>query len=667
MPDPITALFLPPVASPTSFARGWQQYVWAAALALAAVSSASAASFTADVRPVLEAHCFKCHNAEKHKGDVDFSGVTEATLARQVKLWRLAQEQVSAGEMPPKQEKPLEAAERKALLDWLGRVAKVDCNDPASRDPGPALARRLNRAQYSNTIRDLVGIEFDAVEAVGMPDDGVVTGFDNFATGLNLPPTLFDKYFAAADTILDRVFSVALTNSPVKLDGNRKREAQKAHDAIVFVKPGTGLSEREAARQVIAKFARRAYRRPLAEVELERLMKLYDRSAAGFEPALRIALKPVLVSPHFLFRLEQDRAKPGAFARVSDFELATRLSYFVWSSMPDEELFTLAEQGKLSDTAVLEQQVKRLLADPRARALTGQFAVQWLQLGKLASARPSTEFFPTFTSKLRQAMREEAITFFDTLRVENRSVLELLAADYTFANADLAKHYKLPAVEGDKLQRVSLRPEDHRGGLLGMGGVLAMTSHTHRTSPTQRGKYVLEVLFGTPPPPPPANAGLIKEERNKKDPRSFRELLAQHAGDATCAGCHKKMDPLGFALDNYDAIGGWRESQPDNPLDTTGQLPTGEKLTGAADLKRVLWQRRDEFERNLSGQLLSFALGRELDFFDECPLNEIQTALAQDEHRFATLVLGVVKSLPFQNRRGPEQNPVASGQTSTKE
>ena len=624
-----------------------------------AVGADAAVSFAKDIRPVLEAHCFKCHNAEKHKGGVDFSGLTdESSATKQRKLWRAALAQVGAQQMPPEDAPPLPPAQRAQLLAWLGRVAKVDCSDPANRDPGPALVRRLNRAEYNLTLRDLVGLEFDAAEAVGMPDDGVVTGFDNVAAALNLPPTLLEKYFAAADKILGRVFSVALTNSPVRLDGNRKKEAQKAHDALVFAKPGGDLSAREAARQVIAKFARRAYRRPLADAELERLLKIYDRTAAaGFEPALRAAFKPVLISPHFLLRIEQDRDQPGEIARVNDHELAVRLSYFLWSSLPDGELATFAEQGKLSDPVVLEQQVRRMLADAKARALTDQFAVQWLQLGRLANARPSTEFFPTFTANLRRAMREEATLFFDHLRTADRSVLELLEADYTFANADLAKHYGLAAIEGAQLRRVSLRPEDHRGGLLGMGAVLAMTSHTHRTSPTQRGKYVLDVIFGTPPPPPPANASQLKEEKNKKDPKSFREQLAQHAGDATCAGCHKKMDPLGFALDNYDAIGSWRESRPENPLDTTGRLPTGEKLTGAADLKQVILKRQAEFVRHLTGQLLGYALGRELEFFDECPVNEIQATLVKEEHRFSALVLGVVRSLPFQHRRGAGKNP----------
>ena len=624
-----------------------------------AVGADAAVSFAKDIRPLLEAHCFKCHNAEKHQGGVDFSKVTdEASVTKQRKLWRAALAQVGAQQMPPEDAKPLAPAQREQLLNWLGRVAKVDCTDPVNRDPGPALVRRLNRAEYNLTLRDLVGLEFDAGEQVGMPDDGVVTGFDNVAAALNLPPTLLEKYFAAADKILDRVFSVALTNSPVKLDGNKKKEAQKAHDALVFVKPGGDLSARDAARQVIAKFARRAYRRPLADAELERLLKIYDRTAAtGFEPAIRAAFKPVLISPHFLLRIEQARAQSGGSAHVNDHELAVRLSYFLWSSLPDEELAALADQGKLSDPVVLEQQVKRMLTDPKARALTDQFAVQWLQLGKLANARPSTEFFPTFTSNLRRAMREEPTLFFEHLRTADRSVLELLDADYTFANADLAKHYGLAPIEGAQLRRVSLRPEDHRGGLLGMGAVLAMTSHTHRTSPTQRGKYVLDVIFGTPPPPPPANASQLKEEKNKKDPKSFREQLAQHASDATCAGCHKKMDPLGFALDNYDAIGSWRESKPENPLDTTGRLPTGEKLTGAADLKQVILKRRDEFVRNLTGQLLAYALGRELEFFDECPVNEIQAGLVKEEFRFSALVLGVVKSLPFQHRRGVEGKP----------
>ena len=321
--------------------------------------------------------------------------------------------------------------------------------------------------------------------------------------------------------------------------------------------------------------------------------------------------------------------------------------------MPDDELLDLADRGRLTAPGpVLEQQVRRMLADPRARSLTDNFAVHWLQIHKLPVARPSTEFFPEFNANIRQAMFDETTLFFDTLRREDRSVLELLDADYTFVNEELAKYYGLPDVKGKELQRVALKPDDDRGGLLGMGSVLAVTSHTSRTSPTMRGKWILEVVFGTPPPPPPANVSQIKEEPNKKkDIQTFREKLAQHAQDAACAACHRKMDPLGFALDNYNAVGRWRDKLGDQPLDVTGELPTGEKLNGVADLKRILLARKEDFARNLTEQLLTYALGRELEDCDDCPVRQIATPLKTDDYRFSTLVMEIVKSYPFQYRR----------------
>jgi hypothetical protein len=275
-----------------------------------------------------------------------------------------------------------------------------------------------------------------------------------------------------------------------------------------------------------------------------------------------------------------------------------------------------------------------------------------LQINKLPVARPSTEFFPEFNGNIRQAMFDETVLFFDSLRKENRSVLELLDADYTFLNEELAKYYGLPEVKGKEMQRVSLKPEDHRGGLLGMGSVLSLTSHTSRTSPTMRGKWILEVVFGTPPPPPPANVSQIKEEPGKKkEAQTFREKLAQHAQDPSCTSCHRKMDPLGFALDNFNAVGRWRDKQGEQPLDVTGELPSGEKLNGIADLKRVILSRKDDFVRNLSEQMLNYAIGRELEDTDDCPVRQITNQLKSNDYRFSTLVLEIVKSYPFQYRK----------------
>ncbi len=290
-----------------------------------------------------------------------------------------------------------------------------------------------------------------------------------------------------------------------------------------------------------------------------------------------------------------------------------------------------------------------MLADPRGRALTDNFGAQWLQIHKVAGARPSTEFFPDYKSEIRTAMVDETATFFDMLRQEDKSLLDLLDADYTYLNEELAKFYKIPGVAGKEMRRVELKPEYHRGGLLGMGSVLSLTSHTFRTSPTLRGKYILDVIFGTPPPPPPANAGILKDDDHKaKQPKTFRERLAQHAADPSCAACHKKMDPLGFALDNYNAVGVWRD---DADLDVTGQLPTGQHINGAADLKRIILDRRGEFLHNLTEQMLIYALGRELDYYDDGPIKEIQSALEQNEYRFSAMVMAIAKSYPFQNRR----------------
>ena len=316
--------------------------------------------------------------------------------------------------------------------------------------------------------------------------------------------------------------------------------------------------------------------------------------------------------------------------------------------MPDEELQALGESGKLLEPAILEAQARRLLAHAKAKALTDRFAVHWLQLQKLDSARPSTEYFPAFNGKLRQAMKGEVVTFVDRLREEDRSVLEFLDADYSYVNEDLARHYKIPGVKGPELRKVALPPDAHRGGLLGMGAILALTSHTHRTSPTLRGKWVLDVLFGTPPPPPPPDAGMLKEDGRKgKEPRTFRELMGLHAQKASCAACHQKIDPLGFALENFNAVGEWREGG-----DTVGVLPSGERFNGFEELRRGLLVRRGIFVRNLVDQLLGYALGRDLVDDDEAAAREIQAALEKDGDRFSTLVMGVVRSFPFTHRKG---------------
>jgi mono/diheme cytochrome c family protein len=633
-------------------------------LALCALSAAARAAdappadFPTQIRPLLQQHCFKCHGPDKKKAEIDFSTIPdEKTASKNRRLWRNAIEQVETLEMPPAKEPALPGPQRDLLLAWMKHVATTfDCSDPADRDPGPALIRRLTRAEYDYTIRDLLGLDFDAAQAVGMPDDAPTHGYSNSAAALILPPALMEKYFSAADQILDHVYAGAPESlAKSKLPSEKRKSLKSAYDSLFGASPD--------AAKILERLATRAYRRPLRPEELTRLTDLFARSHSDNQPfpvALRLPLKAILVSPNFLFRIEEDRPQSKSSTanghRVSDHELATRLSYFLWASMPDDELFRLAAEHKLSDPATLERQTRRMLADPKARALTDQFAAQWLQLSRLETARPSTEFFPTFKPALRQAMFDETATFFDHLRTDDRPVTDLLDADYTFVNADLAAHYDLPGVTGKDLRKVALPKKLHRGGLLGMASVLALTSQTSRTSPTLRGKYVLEVLLGTPPPPPPPDVGQLKDDRKKgQEPKTFREQMAQHAANASCASCHKRIDPLGYGLENFDAVGRYRDTAGGKrPLDNTGQLPSGEKFTGPAQLKQVLLQRTPQFTRNLIAQLLSYALGRDLEDCDDCTLKEISDRLTRDNHRFSSLVLGIVQSYPFQHRKNAE-------------
>jgi mono/diheme cytochrome c family protein len=583
-----------------------------------------AARFGSEIRPLLESHCVRCHGPKKQKGGVDFARIATGPAAlKERKLWKKALLQVEQGEMPPEGEKPLTLEQKASLTAWLRSAASyVDCADPAERRPGPPVFRRLNRTEYLATVRDLTGVPQDVAAEVGMPEEATGTAFDTSANGLVLPPALLEKHFAAAELILERM------------------------------KPLQG----ESPRAIVAAFARRAFRRPVAADEIDRLMALHQRGLSRGEPeakALRLPVKAILVSPHFLFRVEREQAGTKPY-RISGPELAVRLSYFLWSTMPDETLAADAEAGRLSEPAVLEGHVRRMLAHPKSKSLTMNFATQWLQLKKLDQARPSTEFFPTFTNKLKQAMRDEAITFLDKLREEDRSVVDLLDSDYAWLNEDLAKHYGIAGVQGKEFRRVGLKPEDHRGGLIGMGAVLALTSHTSRTSPTLRGKWILESIYGTPPPPPPPDAGTLKERKKGEDPKTFRELMAQHAVQPACASCHRRIDPLGFALENYDAVGAWRDTQGGKPVDAAAVLPSGQKFEGVAGLKQTLLATRDAFVRNMIEQMIAYALGREVVDGDECAVREIQAAVEKSGHKFSAMVIGVVNSVPMQYRKNAE-------------
>jgi Protein of unknown function (DUF1592)/Protein of unknown function (DUF1588)/Protein of unknown function (DUF1587)/Protein of unknown function (DUF1595)/Protein of unknown function (DUF1585)/Planctomycete cytochrome C len=602
-------------------------------LALAALDPAPARGdgFDQNVRPLLQQHCLRCHGGEKPKGDVNLAKFAdEESLRGDPELWLQVVDALVDRTMPPPGDRAgpsvdgrqRAAASIQAILDAVEGV----------KDPGPSLIQRLTRRQYNNTIRDLLGVDTHPADAFPA-DGGGGAGFDNNASTLFVPPILMERYLAAAADVLNHA-------DPAR---------------YIVARPGPSLSNQEAARRCIAAFARRAFRRPVDSDEVARLLRLFHRAEArgdSFEAAVRLALRAVLASPHFLYLLDRDRTDVESPYRVSDHELACRLSYFLWSSIPDAELSGLAEAGRLHQPEVLEYQVRRMLADPRSRALAEDFAGQWLRVGSLAElAEPDKRLFPEYTPDLRDAMAEEAVSFFHAVLREDRPVVELLDSSSTFLNEPLAKHYGIEGVTGLEFRRVELK--DHRrGGVLGMAAVLTLTSYPRRTSPVLRGKWVLEELLGTPPPPPPAMVKSLPTDDRVRNGLTFRERLEQHRKKAECASCHARLDPLGFGLENFDVLGRWRDQIQQKPVDASGKLATGEEFVGPVALKTILAEtKRELFVRNLVERMLSYALRRGVEYYDTPAVKQIMAELEGKDYRGAALVTAVVESFPFQYRR----------------
>lgn len=432
----------------------------------------------------------------------------------------------------------------------------------------------------------------------------------------------------------------------------------ESHRRLIPHIPATGAdrnAQLTAVRANLTPLLPQAFRRPMAAEEVERyvgIANLVLDDKASFERAMQVAVQAVLVSPRFLFRVEQDPPAEGPIAvrDLDDFELATRISYFLWSSQPDAELTAAASAGTLKDPAVLEQQIRRMLQDPRSDALVENFAGQWLQLRNLQTISMDTKQFPEFNPELRVAMRRETELLFTAIIREDRSVLELLTADFTYLNEPLAKLYGIEGISGNEFQRVSLTGSP-RGGLLGQASILTVTSNPTRTSPVKRGKWILENLLAAPPPPPPPNVPSLEAQKEEtKKTASLRERLELHRSNPACAACHRLMDPLGFGLENFDAIGKWRDKDHDSPVDPRGELPGGRTFSGPVELRQILIERKAEFRRCVATKLLTYALGRGLEYFDECALNEVTAKMESRDDKFSVLVLEIVKSTAFRQR-----------------
>ena len=474
--------------------------------------------------------------------------------------------------------------------------------------------------------------------------------------------SILDDNIVDGFTFTPQVSSVTIAGP---YDGTRP-VSTPSRDKVFICKPSGATEELPCARKILTTLAREAYRRPITDSDTESLMNMYQtgRNAGDFENGIERGLQFILAHPEFVFRTEGGPAdvKPGQAYRISDVELASRLAYFFWSSGPDDELIRLAAQGKLRNSDVLEQQIRRMLADPRTHELVKNFAGQWLQLRVMQSSTPEGIDYPDFDDNLRQAFRTEAEMFFESIVREDRSIIDLLDGDYTFVNERLAAHYGIPNIYGSQFRRVKLDGDlDVRRGLLGKGGIELVTSVSDRTSPVQRGKWVMTNILGIVPPDPPPNVPPLKDAASGSSvPQTMRQLMEAHRANPACAGCHKMMDPIGFALENFDGIGKWRTKDAGQNVDASSQLTDGTKIVGVVDLRNALLRYSPQFARVVTEKLLTYALGRGVEYQDMPVVRAIVRDAARNNYRFSTLIEGIVNSEPFQMNRKPEQTLTAA-------
>ena len=746
-----------------------------------APSQPKADAFVAVTRSLFDNTCSKCHNPRDAAGGFDVSRYSSVeSLAADREQWERVLTMLKSREMPPPAiERPAQQID--ALVTFLeAELAREDAD--VKPDPGRVTLRRLNRAEYTNTIRDLLALDFRADK--NFPTDDSGDGFDNIGDVLTVSPVLMEKYLSAAGRLAQRAIAAEPLPKPIEVEyslrfknlrrlgpshveathrldfdadykiriglpGQRAKDAppvtlglwvdgKLTHTTLVETKPSglvyfnpyseaeirvslpegdhtfrlgfvddafvATLAKEEIYKDTVNKWigsmtivgpfastdakpsrtkilvcdpktgavcldrilstlARRAYRRPVTRTDVVALRKFVAMATAdgqSMEQGIALAVQAMLVSPHFLFHIERDLtpADPTRVHRISDVELASRLSYFLWSSMPDDELLASAERHQLSTPAVLDAQVTRMLADPKAFAMAEHFAGQWLEIRNLDSIKPDPQKFPAWGPELRDAMKTETRMFFDSILRENRSISDFIDARYTFLNEFLASYYGIAGVHGSEFRRVDLTTSE-RGGVLSQGSVLAVSSYPTRTSVVIRGKYVLQNILGAPPPPPPMDVPPLDEDAVGTS-ASLRTQMETHRSNAVCASCHSRMDPLGFGLENYDAVGKWRMQDGSFPVDSSGVLPSGQSFSSPAEMRQVLSSMLPDFSRCLTEKMLTYALGRGLEPYDRPTVQGITKRLAASGYGFRTLVNEVVRSLPFQSRHGEAVPSVAA-------
>ncbi len=588
--------------------------------------------FKEDVDLFIRNYCGRCHGIKRQRGGINLEfALKNPGDPASVVRWKQSVGSVKTHDMPPEDEdKQPTDEERQRFLAGINQVKYL-----SPKDPGEFVIRRLTKMEYGNTLHDLFGV--DASIAHELPDEVFGAGYLN-----TLSPLQSEQYLSIANKVLEQILAP---------DGKSPTAVQKR----LFGKTPSSKGEAEAARKVAASLARSAYRRPPTEAELDVLMKVFAlgrENKFSYQASLGLMLKGILVSPQFLFITPASEVEKGSkIVPLDDYQLASRLSYLIWATMPDAELSALADAGKLHDPEILKAQVKRMLADGRSRALFDGFGAQWLGLGALADKTFDATKFPQMTPELRKAMYDEARLFFESIVRENRSVVSFVDSDYTYINATLAPIYGLKA-SGTEMRRVQLA-DANRGGILGMPGVLATTSFPNRTSPVLRGVWVLEQVLGEHVPPAPPNVpSLEKQDAKKVESMTLRQRTELHRNNAACANCHKILDPIGFGLENFDAIGRWRDKDDSGgAIDAGGELPGGKRFSAPKELKVFIASRQEDLARNLTSKLMAYALCRQLEGYDEIVVDKMMQAIEKDGYRMQTVITEIVTSYPFTQRR----------------
>ncbi len=592
-------------------------------------------TFKEEVGPFIKNYCTRCHGGGRAKANVNLQ-VDLKDPGRGIAFlhWKKAVANVKVHDMPPEDaaKQPTDE-ERQQFIEWIGKLKYL-----SPKDPGPFVIRRLSKAEYGATLRDLYGV--DPAITDSLPEEVLGEGYLN-----SISPLQSELFLDIASKVVEQV---------VAPEGRAPTAAQKR---LFGATPPKGADLRQAARKVARSLARDAFRRPPSESELDVLVDVYDLgrdNQLNHTGALGLMLKAVLVSPQFLFITPAGEVDSDEdIVRLDDHQLASRLSYLLWAAPPDKELSALADRGELHQPEVLRTQAQRLLKSPRARALFDGFGAQWLRVGGLDRQVFDPQVFPQMTPELRKAMFEEARLFFESIVRENQKVIRFVDSDYTYLNGPLAEVYGLgSSVKGAKMRRVKLT-DPNRGGILGMPATLAATSYPNRTSPVRRGVWALEQVLGERVPPPPPNVPELEEQADLNVAGlTLRQRTELHQKDPVCANCHRVLDPIGFGLENFDAIGRWRDKNDEGlAIDSSGELPTGETFSNPVELKRLLVKREADLARNLTERLMAYALGRHLEGYDEIVIDQLMEKIARDDHRVRTIVTEVIASYLFTHRR----------------